>query len=233
MSHSMQVKCLILLAVFGLGGADGCPVTMNPPPPGGSTPQSGAAQVNIQGTWALQYDAQRKITIRTANGQVGSLLAAPGQGPISVLSRTLDQTSFCWRVDSICPEQVLLGRTEIAQGGTQLLVAFNRKGPLSNLEQEGLPGTLAGTQVAFPLAMVPDPGDPCTLGQGSAINATAVANSASSQADGGAAAPTPADLMRGEVTLVYAGQCFAQGGSGALYEDDRVELSMRFVATRP
>ena len=155
----------------------------------------------------------------------------PDGEPVSLLSRSVDRRSFCWRVDAVCPEQVLSAQTTVVQSGSQVLVAFNRKGPLSSLDQQGLSGAVAGSQLSVPLGMVPRPGDPCTLGQGSAIHATA-ATAGSAGADGGAAARSVAEALQGEITLIYAGQCFTLGGSGALYDDDRVELSMRFSATR-
>jgi hypothetical protein len=184
--------------------------------------------VDVEGTWTIDYDDQFKVTLRTSGGQADTAFVRPGDAPVALLSRTVDLTSFCWRIDVICPEQVMLAQTVVAQSSSQLLVAFNRKGPLSSLNQQGLVGALAGTQVSVPLGMVPQKSDPCTLAQGSAIHATATA--AGGQADGGVVAK--AESMKGEVTLLYSGQCFALGGSGALYEDDWVEVSMRFTARR-
>jgi hypothetical protein len=226
-SNALAVLALIPLALCVLAGGDGCPITLNPPSSGGGGGSGGAAAaVDVQGTWALEYDDQVKVTLRTSTGQTSSAFVRPGGAPVALIDRTVDVTSFCWRVDVVCPEQVMLSQTVVAQSDSQLLVAFNRKGPLSTLDQQGLVGTLAGTQLSVPMGMVPQKSDPCTLVQGSAIHATATA--AAAQPDGG----TPrAESIEGEVTLRYSGQCFALGGSGALYADDLIEVSMRFTAT--
>ena len=225
---SGKVPCSVaaLLALLFLMGADGCPLTTNPPAAGGSTttPQG---IVDIGGPsgalWALTYASDLRVTLRSGTQSASTSVDAATSSVASVLGRTIDLSSFCWRVDVVCPHQVLTTQTMVVQSTStnQFVVGFNRKGPLAALSDPGLLGTLQGSDLTVPLGMQPG-ADPCILEVGSAVSATASVPAGDSRAD----------TMEGLVTLRYSGECVTLGGNGALYDTDLVELTMRFTGTR-
>jgi len=214
----------MLLAAPLLMGAE-CPFTTDPGEAGGTT--SGGNAIDIGGTsgalWTPGYSGDLRVTLRGTN-QTASVAVQPDDGPFSLLGRTVDLTSFCWRVDVVCPDQVLRSQTALVQSSaSQFLVDFNRKGPLSRLNQQGLVGALQGSQLTVPMGMNASKSEPCTLAVGSAINATATVSDEDA---------TRASTICGLVTLRYSGHCVMLGGNGALLADDSLELALNFCAER-
>jgi len=225
----MATLSLGLLALCLLTGAGECPLTTDPSQSGGDG--TGGPAVDIGGSsgavWELTYASQVRVTLRSKT-QTASTTAQPGtDGAVSLLGRTIDLTTLCWRTDVVCPDQVLTTHTSLVQSSSdRFLVGFNRKGPLAALTQQGLVGTLQGAALSVPMGMNASKADPCTLVVGSVINATATVAS-----DSDPQAPR-AEEMSGLVTLRYSGQCVALGGSGALYDDDQLELALQFSGSR-
>lgn len=214
-----------LLALLFLMGADGCPLTTNPPAAGGS---SGTVPgIDIGGSsgalWELTYASDMRVTLRSGTQSASTSVVPATNSVASVLGRTIDLSSFCWRVDVVCPHQVLTTQTVVVQSTTtdQFVVGFNRKGPLTAVADAGLLGTLQGSDLTVPLGMQAG-ADPCTLAAGSAVSASASVPTGE----------TLADAMEGLVTLRYSGECVTLGGNGALYTTDQVELTVRFTGTR-
>lgn len=214
-----------LLGLLFLMGADGCPLTTDPPSAGGSS--GSVPGIDIGGSsgalWALTYGSDLRVTLRTGTQSASASVVPATSSVATVLGRTIDLSSFCWRTDVVCPHQVLTNQTMVVQSTStnQLVVGFNRKGPLAALSDPGLLGTLQGSDLTVPLGMQPG-ADPCTLAVGSAVSATVSVPAGESRAD----------AMDGLVTLRYSGECVTLGGNGALYDTDQIELTVRFAGTR-
>ena len=219
-----RVLFAIVLAVTVFPAANGCPLTTDPGSSDGST--SGPA-LDIGGTsgaiWEVSYDEETQVTLR-ATGQVATKKVKRSDGPLSLLGSVFALSTFCWRTDVICPDEVLAPQTALVQPEDgQLVVGYRRKGPLATLSQQGLWGTLDGSSLAIPLGMAPSKADPCTLATGSAIYGTASPSTTDA---------TRSDSMQGQTTLRYSGSCVTLGGSGALQSSDLLELSVLFSAKR-
>jgi hypothetical protein len=223
MRQILELALAVLLTPL-LVGADGCPLTTNPGDPAATG--SPTSQLDLGGPngaiWTLSYEPELEVTLRTGN-QVATQKVT-SDTPLTLAGGTLDLASFCWRVDVICPHQVLAAQTVLVQPAAgQFLVSYNRKGPLASLTQAGLVGVLDGQQLSIPLGMTPNTADPCTLGIGSAVHATATTTSDQ---------PDTAGTLRGKVTVRYSGECVTLGGSGGLYATDLLELGVLFDGQR-
>lgn len=223
----LAVLTLLLLHPL-LTAADGCPITLGTGSGsgsgsgGGSGSGSGAA---LQGNWRLTYASTSRATLRSGT-QTASANLTPSDGPTALLGRTLHLRTFCWRTDVVCPEQVLPTKTVIASSSSdtdQVVVSFNRKGPLTYVKQQGLVGDLDGDELDIPLGMNKSKTDPCTLAVGSAVVATA---SASAEDD------SDPDTLSGLVTVRYGGTCVSLGGNGAAYDSDELEIATQFSASK-
>lgn len=223
MRQNLELALAVLLTPL-LVGAEGCPLTTNPGDPDPTA--SPTSLLDLGGPngaiWTLSYEPKFEVTLRTGN-QVATQQVTTDV-PLTLGGRTLDLASFCWRVDVICPNQVLATQTVLVQpNASQFLVSYNRKGPLASLTQQGLLGVLDGQQLSIPLGMTPNAADPCTLGIGSAVHATATTPSDQ---------PDQAGTLRGKVTVRYSGECVMLGGSGGLYATDILELGVLFDGQR-
>jgi hypothetical protein len=103
--------------------------------------------------WTLSYDKNLVVTLRSG-GKVASDTVALGRHSVTLLDRTIRVGDFCWRTDTICPQQVLPALTTILQPtDNQVMLDFIRRGPLAGFAPDArLLGTLDGSELSVPLA---------------------------------------------------------------------------------
>jgi len=206
---------------------DDCPVTMNPASE--QTPSSSSGAVDVGGSsgalWQVLFEEEVLVTVKQGQ-DAASKKVKISSGSVELLGGTVDVASFCWRTDVACPQQVLpttaMG-SQLASSNTSVLISYKRRGPLYELNQQGLAGVLQGKELPVPLTVGAAQSGICGLQTGSAVLGTAYATSGSG---------ARADTLQGRSTVVYTGSCFNLGGSGALESDARIELSVGFAAKR-
>lgn len=223
---------LSLGALFFLIGADGCPIVVNPDSSESvATPSTGSSEaLDIGGpggaTWTFTYEEEIFVTLRSET-ELESKRINLGDPPVLLAGHPFHLDTFCWRMDVVCPAQVLTTETTVIQPDSNspanLLLGFNPRGPLSLVELEGLPGTLDGKDLYVPLAMKTVNHQPCTFGSISGIAGTASVSDGSTE---------QADTLQGRVTLSYSGMCINVGGTTVIDANAVLELSTLFVAKR-
>jgi len=222
-TRRLAVLALAAVVLGTLGGADGCPLAVNPSTttPQGSTSSSLDVGGQSGALWQVQFDTEVLVTLRLASGQAAAKKVPLRSGLVDLLGATISVPDLCWRTDLVCPQGVLSEQTAIQQPATGgLLVGFNRRGPLAAMKDNGLSGTLSGADLSVPLGVGQAAAGLCALGSSSAILASAYASSG-----------TRADTMQGRVTVAYDGTCAGLGGA-ALPADSRLELSLGFAGKR-
>jgi|GEM_PF-5588160 hypothetical protein len=194
-------------------------------------------------TWRIAYDERIDVTLK-AGDQSQTAAISPLDGPVQMNGAIVDLGSLCWRPDMLCPQQVLPTETMILQVGRQLLVGFNRRGPLAALAQQaGLAASLDGREVTAPLNIAPADQGICGLGAASMLLATvgeAAEEDPEASTDPDETAeeetegdpPSTADFMKGRINLAYTANCLILNGAAAMDPTVEVELSVGFTAKR-
>lgn len=239
-THRLTALAL-LLCLPPLLGADGCPLDGEPSKVAQTDPlELGGDQGSL---WNVQY--ANTLGVRLLIDTQSAFANSDLRRPVLLLGQSIDVGDFCWRNDTICPQQLLPAQTQLAQPQRGLaLMVPTRRGPLALVT--AVRGVLDGKELGFAFDGGPDT-SACVLQKGSVLLATLSAETASpSSTDGGVSDGGSASLdtgtkdgsfrgagrLDGKITLVYRGDCFTLGGSAVLTSDARVELSARFVATR-
>jgi hypothetical protein len=227
---------LALIAVLANLGADGCPLS----PSSDTVENSGGLDVGgpSGAMWQMTFDPRLLLTLRQGE-RATSAQTDERRSPLVVDGQTIDLSSFCWRADVVCPQQVFPEQTIVLQprpaDPSQVVMGFNRRGPLAAFGQAvGLSGRLEGRELTAALH-TEQPGDPCALQSGSALIATVFVDADDEPASDGTDAPgngARANEIGGRVTLIYSGACLAIGGSAAIDPGARVELGAELVARR-
>jgi hypothetical protein len=175
--------------------------------------------------WRFEFEDQVLVALRTSSGTAAK--TAPQSGVADPLGSPIDLSTFCFRSDVVCPQQVLPSPVALLQpsitAGT-FLIDFNRRGPLATLRNAtGLAGQLSGAGISVPLGTGEVATDLCSLGASSMLLGTAAATGG----DG-----TRADFIQGRLTVSYDGTCMNLGGAAGMEAGARVDLSMGFRASR-
>jgi hypothetical protein len=220
----------LLISLTLLMGNSTCP--LDEQPASGTTGET-SSSLDVGGTqgalWSIGTEPTLMVTLHTADGQTLSAQVDTHAGLLSLGGRSIDLESFCWRMDAVCPHQVLPNDTIIQQprGDAQLLTSFTARGPLARLtDRAALAGQLTGHDLVVPLAVgAAATSGHCALGATSGVLATAFPSSGAEDAQ-------RATTMRGQVTVAFSGLCVALGGNGPLLPGDYLELTATFSGKR-
>lgn len=218
---------LFPLSLLSMGAGE-CPLASPGANEAAESPSADPNTLNVGGAegalWRVTFDPEILVTLRAGQETVSQPVPL-GEGLMTIAGQSIDVANFCWRTDTICPHQVLPAETMIIQRtpSRQILIGFNRHGPLASLKLNGLAGQLDGRALSVPLAVGDATAGYCGLGQTSELIATAHPE------EGDALNATS---IEGRVALTYTGLCFNLGGSAAVENSLFLELSMKFTAAR-
>ena len=220
-----RIGLVISLAL--LMGNTTCPLDQQPAAPTKNDSQALDIGGPSGALWSVRADRTLLITLRTEDGLVASTQVEASSGVAKLLGRTIDIADFCWRMDAVCPHQVLPDQLALLQpaGDSRLFASFAMRGPLAELrDRNALAGQLTGNDLVIPLAVGAATTGTCGLLPNSGVLASAFAPSG--------IASERASTMQGRVKVAFDGLCLAVGGNGDLLSGDYVELSVAFSATR-
>ncbi len=221
---------LVLISIFLLTGADGCPMTVAPDPAPSGTNTQAASEVDLGGNggalWLVKFADKTLLTVKSPDGAQTVKVSSRGEA-VTIEGNSVYLANFCWRTDVVCPQQLLQENTLIAQPAKPAGQVYLQISPKSAMvlkhTQGGILGTLEKNELFIPIQMAnADKKNTCVLGDRSALVATASVDES----------PQKAEQLQGRVTLVYTAPCFNLTGSGQVHADTTVELAMEFEAQR-